>query len=658
MIELVGIEGSREYVAAVALRDAFLAAWPDLAETPREEEHVRFVAGVKLANSNRTDVYVVVAGYFQPGRVFHPRKVLRDKDGKRIIGAPVAVQNLVAAVEVKDQGAKAVRYVGENVEVYYSRGASKGWHSATDQNVEQAHALKDYFSDRGGKLFVHRCVLMQGLDDVELDTAIPSGFSVVDFLTALCAASPLGAWKGKYTLSSCSQDVARGATTSRLFEPLVPTSLDRVRMDRLLQKGSRVDQVLASSGKAFTCLRGHGGTGKTVTCLQAAWRAFHENAERTLVLTYNHALAADIRRLLALMGVPSGDEGGIKVQTAMSFLYGWLKRLELTGPRQGSLEDYDELCWQAVKWIDGGALGPSDIKQIKLSRGERFDFDRVIIDEAQDSPAGEVALLKHLYAPETIVISDGLDQLVRGERADWLAGIPRDKRLILSEVRCLRMKRNLAVFSSELADKAGLNLDIVPNDKAGGGRVILVEGAWATQRALHDELARDAADAHNEPVDSLFCVPSDAVTREGGHAQSDIARALANWGYESWDGVDEDARHDFPRSTSEFRVVNYHSCRGLEGWNVVLESLDAFWEERKKDKLDRGLTEVERNAMQSLDDLASREAWRWVFIALTRPIDTLVITLGDLSSPLSREITRVAEALPDIVDNRLRRAGG
>lgn len=653
MIELIGIAGSREYVAAQAIHDAFLATWPDLATSLREEEHVKVVADVKLANTNRTDLDVVVAGYFKPGRVFHPRRVLRDTDGKRIVGSPILVKNIVAVIEVKDQGAKAVRYVGENIEVYYGRGAKKGWHSATKQNEDQTYALKTYLSEQGGNLYVHRCVLMQGLDAVEVETAIPSGFTLSDFLTAVCAASPVSAWNGKYALSSGSQDIVRSATVSRLFKPLVPSSLDRQRMDRLLQKGPRVDQVLGSRGQAFTCLRGHGGTGKTVTCLQAAWRAFHENAERTLVLTYNHALAADIRRLLALMGVPSGDEGGIKVQTAMSFFFGWLNRLGLTSPGEDSLEDYDDLCRQAVQWIDGGALGPNDIEQIKLSHGEQFDFDRVIVDEAQDSPAGEVALLKRLYAPENIVISDGLDQLVRGERADWLAGIPKDKRIVLNEVRCLRMKRNLAVFSSELAERAGLNLDIVPNDKAGGGRVILIEGDWAKQRDLHDELVRDATEAHNEAVDSLFCVPSDAVSRENGLTRSDIARALESWGHEAWDGVDVRARHDFPRSTSEFRVVNYHSCRGLEGWNVVLERLDAFWEERRKDKLDRGLTEAEKSAMQSLDDLASREAWRWVFIALTRPIDTLVITLGDLRNPLSREIVRVAEALPDIVDNRL-----
>ena len=40
-----------------------------------------------------------------------------------------------------------------------------------------------------------------------------------------------------------------------------------------------------------------------------------------MVLTYNIALAADIQRILALMGIPSdGEAGGITVRTVMSFM--------------------------------------------------------------------------------------------------------------------------------------------------------------------------------------------------------------------------------------------------------------------------------------------------------------------------------------------------
>lgn len=653
MIEHIGIEGSREYHAATRLKAALLRLWPDLAETSPEEELVRIASDVKIAGSAVTDVDIVVSGYLKPGRYVQPRKVLRDADGKRMTGTPVAIENFVIAVEVKDQPARRVRIVGDKVEVYYTRGASRGWKDATKQNVDQAHAIKDYYGDAGQSPFVHRCLLMQGLDAIEADTAIAGDFSCTDFFTAVLAARPPRQRGGRYYLSSTTRQQADKLTEVRIFRPLVPTSLDRGRMDRLLQQGPVVDQLLAASGEKFTCLRGHGGTGKTVTFLQAAWKAYKERDARTLVLTYNHALAADIRRLLALLGIPSGEDGGIMVQTAMSFFYSWMHRLGVTMSDDEGYAAYPAKCREALDNLAGGALDDADLAAIKQSGPTRFDFDWIVVDEAQDWPPYEVALLKRLYDPRTIAVADGVDQLVRGDRADWLAETTRDTRQLVNLVHCLRMKRNLAVFAAALADEAGINLDILPSEKAGGGRVLLVEGPWSSQRHLHEELAAQAAAAKNEPIDSLYCVSTTSIIEDGDIRTSCLSRALAGWGLDTWDGVDDRQRQDFPRSTSEHRVVHYMSCRGLEGWTVVLEDLDQFWTERFELKQSEGLAPSEAEALHSLDDLAAKQAWRWAFIALTRPIDTLVITLSDLENPLSRVLLKVARDFPDIVENRI-----
>ena len=52
---------------------------------------------------------------------------------------------------------------------------------------------------------------------------------------------------------------------------------------------------------------------------------------------------------------------------------------------------------------------------------------------------------------------------------------------------------------------------------------------------------------------------------------------LTNWGYSVWDGVDPDTRHSFPKNIEQLRVVQYESCRGLEGWTVVNLSFDEFY---------------------------------------------------------------------------------
>jgi hypothetical protein len=274
-----------------------------------------------------------------------------------------------------------------------------------------------------------------------------------------------------------------------------------------------------------------------------------------------------------------------------------------------------------------------------------------MVDEAQDWPPFEIDLLRRLYGTRSLVIADGMDQLVRGQRANWFVGLSKSERLLVNLVKCLRMKRNLAVFASALAERAGVGLDIVPSDKAGGGKVIVVSGDWSKHRALHEALEQASRDAHNQPVDWLFCVPGSSIDDQS-RRHSDVYQALRSWGHECWDGVDPSIRKDFPRSPSEYRVVHYQSARGLEGWTVVLEHLDEFWEERRRHKLSLGFVGDEESSMSSLEELAQHYAWQWVFIALTRPIDSLVITLKNLNSPISRTVEAIAQALPDIVDRR------
>ena len=92
-------------------------------------------------------------------------------------------------------------------------------------------------------------------------------------------------------------------------------------MDRIAQ-GSISESWINDIGNKQLLFQGRGGTGKTAILLSLAWRLWKTKGARILVLTYNRALAADMNRLLTLMGMI--DEVGaplIKVQTVHSFLY-------------------------------------------------------------------------------------------------------------------------------------------------------------------------------------------------------------------------------------------------------------------------------------------------------------------------------------------------
>jgi hypothetical protein len=95
-----------------------------------------------------------------------------------------------------------------------------------------------------------------------------------------------------------------------------------------------------------------------------------------------------------------------------------------------------------------------------------------------------------------------------------------------------------------------------------------------------------------------------------------------------------------------FRVLQYESCRGLEGWTVVLDGLDEFWELKKTEAL------AQLSAGNATDPIKQAEAiaWRWCMIPITRPIDTLAITLRKHSGALASVLSTITRALPDLVE--------
>lgn len=651
MITLVGAEGSSEHQAALLVRDALEKTWPGISTSAREVDDVRIAVSTKLSGYQVQDIDIVLAGRFSKPRMFKPLRIIRGSSGNKLNARPIMVESFVVAIEVKDHDERGVRIMDDQVEVKYSRGGPLRWKSATDQNIKQMHALKTYLSDMHVDVFARRCMIFPSLGSIAAPSAVPGVFNAHHLMSAIASSSSLLERRGQGLLSAGDGSNVEKALAAPIFKAAIPTRLDRVRMDHLAAKNPAVDDILGKVGEGTVFLRGFAGTGKTVLLLQAAWKLFRTDGKRTLVLTYNHALAADMRRLMSLANIPSSVEaGGIRVGTVMSFLYRWFSRLGLLGDGPLDYGEYPRLCVEALELIEGEAVTRDEIDAIIYGDPDTFDFDQIFVDEGQDWPSGETALLKALYDPTRLCVADGVDQLVRGARADWRKGLARDKRSTLPLGKCLRLKRNLSLFVSGLAGQTCSAWDAEPNAEAGGGRVIICTKPYAKMWSLHERLVGDLRSDGNDCVDMLVCVPPDGVVTQQNARESLVGTAMNDWGQAKWDGVDPQARSDFPRAPSQVRIVQYASCRGLEGWTVVLDGFDRFLQAMFEAKLSTGLTPDEEEGFVDLDKAAEGEAWRWGLIALTRPIDTLVVQLDDPSGRFGSQVLGVARKFPDFVE--------
>lgn len=648
MIEVIGEPGNPEHDAALLIRDAIARTWPGIDTSPADEDHVKIASRAKLSNQKVSDVDVVVVGLFRSRRYIVPRANTKDAEGNSIVGTKVRVRSFIIAVEVKDQSGPSIVVEAGGVRVRYN----DGWKSATEQNENQRYSLVSYLRDATRtNPWVHRCLVLRGVPELPkhrgiaqpTSGAVPAAFDGTTFLIAAASINGIKKFGQEHSISSGDDATIERILEDGFLTALVPSGLDRKRMDRIAARPEEAKQISMLLGKQRVHLRGNGGTGKTILLLQSAYDAFLDRGVRSLVLTYNTALAADIQRTLALMGIPSdGEAGGISVRTVMSFMLSWLNRLGLA-PEEVSFDDYEGKCAEALRYIEEGAIGDPEISAIKISSPLEFGFDAVLVDEAQDWPQPEADLLARLYGANSVSLADGLSQLVRGAATNWKSPSQAEAIIENRSLRDgLRMKASLCRFANAFAEEAGVQWHVTPNKIAPGGRVVVSTTRYADNPSLQREMLAGALEARNMPIDLLHCVPPSGVQSRDGRRESDLASSFVSAGWQVWDAVDETTRRSFPRSADALRIVQYESCRGLEGWCAILDGLDEFWDLRKETAMsgDSGVSKLEAEAV----------AWRWCMIPITRPIDTLVITLRNEESRVGKVLATLVKSMPDVIE--------
>ncbi len=639
--------GNRETPNAEALRAALLASEPRL---------------------DHPDVTLeILCGLALPGRQLDLVLLYHDPRAEALRlrtpgGAPI--HSFVAVIEAKGHSPDLVRFEGGRVLVRYEAR----WHDATDQCDAQMHAFKAHqrLAWRGARRrrpsFVQRAIWLTRAPRAAFEAApapssVPVHFAELDW-AGLTAGFVLNRGEVRTLVDHPDPPEYHSLETLRalLTREIRPTRLDLRRVNAVAQ--ARFDaertQYIQNLGRGLLLLRGRAGTGKTFSLMQVALH-LARRGERTLLVTYNHGLIADMSRALRLIGE---REPELRPLPALSTRYALVQSLfettfgaaaEARVRRIPSIEEREAWRIDALMRHDGPIARPADF---------------VLVDEGQDWSETQRDLIFRVFGPERVVVADGVDQFVGADRCAWDRGdVPINRRHRLRTSR--RTKGATCLTVAEIARELGVeDWDLAPDPDSHGGRfTVLVEPdpVRAVARGLDLLEADQRADPSLKAIDNLACLPSAAMAG-GVNWPALFDREIEARDRDSWRGFDAHDRRSYPLRDGQLRAVQYHSCRGMEGWTTLCLGLDRFFEvQAARPRIDvEGLEAEVRRAEgflfarelleAKLAEAARRFAVNWLMIPLTRSVDHLVVHLADPGSELAAILARVDARAPGAIE--------
>lgn len=213
-------------------------------------------------------------------------------------------------------------------------------------------------------------------------------------------------------------------------------------------------------------------------------------------------------------------------------------------------------------------------------------------------------------------------------------------------------------FVNQYAKTVGLNWSIDAKNELIGGKIIISTKDY--DKALHSRVLQECRSYENTAFEVLFLVPPNLVSRKNmvdKREEESIKKSFLlkdefqrqNIGI--IDETDIVARSNYIIDNNQSRLLQYESCRGLEGWFVVCLHFDDFI----KYKLE-AYEEEEQNsdnlelALESFEEKRDRAVYLWSLIPLTRAIDTLVITIKNKNSKTAQALRYIYELNPDFIE--------
>lgn len=686
-IRIKGNNETNEYQDALELKQ-LLETSLDINSTNGE---ILIIANATLFGQETKDVDLIVVGNFEKYSCRVKTKAIStNKEELEQKERTVFVNSFCFTIETKRHRAEDVRLDGLNLLVKYNNKLS----DATTQSENQKYSLKNFFADRlNFSPYICNFIWFKNinwesikelLSNNELlytkHNYLPNKFTFPFIMQLACIQQPpynprdaSGNLKGYCSFSSLrrneSFDYSQMESVFEIFEKVkVGTGqLTRKKIEHITSKLLDDDKKWVKSvGEKLIIISGRAGTGKTIKLLRIACDLAINNGARSLILTYNHALVSDIKRTLALAEIPDGvDNYTVNITTLHKFIYeliiGFGLVTNLKNPEEDAkyipefISKYDEYLKELIDCIENGLIQEKEIQELMRSKHEKVAWDFILIDESQDWSELEKKIIFTIFGKHKTIIADGVDQLIRSQKkCNWRQGLkPEIDFYQKSERKGLRQEVNLIHFVNEYAKQAGVVWEIEPKQELIGGKIIISTKGYTKE--LHDEQLKHCKDCQNSEYEMMFLVPPNLVSRSQSENEYGkkievrkfkLTDEFANMGISLWDLTNTDLRTQYAVELTQHRLLQYESCRGLEGWTVVCLELDEFIRYKLETFIEEETNEL---ALESFEEKRRKFVYLWSLIPLTRAIDTLVITIKNKDSDVYKYLRKTYEKYPDFV---------
>lgn len=638
---------SAEYNAASVLKDKLEE---DLSHYPDAKGTIYIQTNIRIFGQKRDDIDILIMGFLDNYKI----KNVRTKNCGVV--DELNIKSFICNVELKAHPAEKVKRQGTSYIVYYKGVPS----DASEQCREAKFSLRNYLIDQLSiRTFISDILWFKGLSkqdlrrmrDNSIDNALPSGFDFRDLIDTILLQTEVR----KDEIGQVNLDTfANGENDYKLIEESFtrkrePQGLTRGKFELISQRNVDIERLVQNAGQKLTIVTGRAGTGKTIQLLQVAFTlASQDYASRCMILTYNHALVSDIKRLIDYTPMPSKVDGRtVSIKTIHSFFQSLMKEVGISTskliPSSYSYEDdYNDALKDLYKFVVD-ECEKEDIESLKDMSESYIDWDYILIDEAQDFSDIEKKILFKVYGANRLIVADGVDQFMRSDcRQIWEKGVDKDMVLKPKTMELeRRQKNNLVTFVNAFAKRANLEWKVRPNDDLPGGEVKIYS---KFPKEVYYDL-KDNCDKNNcENYDILLLMPPSSVKEENGNRSFNLAKTYEKLQIPIFDGIDNKKRTTYP-TKDQCRIYQYDSCRGLEGWCVVCAKFD----ELIQYKMDTYIPNCDELGFDP-EIIKKRNVYLWSLMPLTRPIDTLVITLNNPDSEVGKMLKELADTYKDFVE--------